>query len=191
MKEQAIIEALIAHDEFVTKEFFFRKCRPLFMSIIHNVFPYEVDFDEFVNELYIHLMENNAYRLKQYQGRSSIFQWIKIVAIRFFITKRNELIDNVSKEALLDIEKSGIPIENENPLITKLQVEQLLALMSNNRYVYIIRRLILEEAEVGTVAKELNTNVNNIYNIKKRALEALTKVALKEIEKYEKKIRKQ
>lgn len=186
MKEQAIIEALIAHDEFVTKEFFFRKCRPLFMSIIHNVFPYEVDFDEFVNELYIHLMENSAYRLKQYQGRSSIYQWIKIVAIRFFISKRNEMIDNVSKEPLLDIEKDDITVEYENPIITKLQVEQLLGMMSNNRYAFIIRRLILEEAEPEAVAKELNTNVNNVYNIKKRALTSLTNIVLKETENYEK-----
>ena len=64
MTDQQIIEALISRDEWVTLQFFFRKCRPLFMSIMRHVFSYEVDYDEFVNEFYLHLMENDAYRLR-------------------------------------------------------------------------------------------------------------------------------
>lgn len=75
-------------------------------------------------------------------------------------------------------------------MIAKIQIEQLFNLMPNKRYVYVIKRLVLEGAEPDDVAFELETNVNNIYNIKKRALEAITKVALKEIEKYEKEIGK-
>lgn len=37
MTDQQIIEALIARDENVTCDFFYRKCRPLFMSIIRHV----------------------------------------------------------------------------------------------------------------------------------------------------------
>ena len=58
MTDGQIIDALIARDEFVTRQFFFRNCRPLFLSIIRNVFSYEVDYDEFVNEFYIYLLEN-------------------------------------------------------------------------------------------------------------------------------------
>ena len=50
MSDQQIIEALIARDEQVTRQFFFGNCRPLFLSIIRYVFSYEVDYDEFVNE---------------------------------------------------------------------------------------------------------------------------------------------
>jgi hypothetical protein len=49
---------------------------------------------------------------------------------------------------------------------------------------------VLQEAEPKVVALELNTNVNNLYNIKKRAIAALTEVALNEVEKYEKGISK-
>ena len=81
MTDQQIIEALIARDERVTQQFFFGNCRPLFLSIIRYVFSYEVDYDEFVNEFYLHLMENDAYRLRQFQGRSIIYQWMKVIAI--------------------------------------------------------------------------------------------------------------
>lgn len=68
MSDQYIVDALIAHDEKITRQFFFSSCRQLFLSIIRNVFPYEVDYDEFVNEFYLYLMENDAYRLRQFQG---------------------------------------------------------------------------------------------------------------------------
>lgn len=190
MTEQQIIEALIAHDEQVTECFFFRKCHPLFMSIINNVFSYEVDYDEFVNEFYVHLMENDAYRLRQFEGRSSIYQWMKVIAIRFFIAKRNNMIDMDSKEYLLDSVTRNETIDTAKQMTAKIQVEQLFNLMPNKRYVYVIKRLVLEDADPEDVAYQLQTNVNNIYNVKKRALESLTKVALKEIEKYEKEIRK-
>lgn len=60
MTDQQIIEALIARDERVTQQFFFKDCRPLFVSIMRNIFSYEVDYNEFVNELYLYLMENDA-----------------------------------------------------------------------------------------------------------------------------------
>ena len=63
--------------------------------------------------------------------------------------------------------------------------------MPNKRYVYVIRRLVLEEAEPKSVAKELRVTVENLYNIKKRAIASMTQVALNEIEKYEKEISKQ
>ena len=58
------------------------------------------------------------------------------------------------------------------------------------RYVYVIKRLVLEEAEPKIVAEELCTNVDNLYNIKKRAIAVLTEIALKETGKYEKKFQK-
>ena len=107
MTDQQIIEALISRDEWVTLQFFFRKCRPLFMSIMRHVFSYEVDYDEFVNEFYLHLMENDAYRLRQFQGRSSIYQWMKVIAIRYFIAKRNDMIDMAPKETLFETPEHG------------------------------------------------------------------------------------
>ena len=93
MTDKQIIEALIARDESVTEQFFYGNCRPLFLSIIRNVFSYEVDYDEFVNEFYLHLMENDSYRLRQFEGRSSVYQWLKVIAIRYFIAKRDKMID--------------------------------------------------------------------------------------------------
>ena len=186
MTDKEIVQKLIDRDAVVTREFFFTSCRPLFLSIIRFVFSYKVDYDEFVNDFYLYLMENDAYRLRQFQGRSSIYQWMKIVAIRFFILKRDELIEDESKEGLLDNVAKTESVDYEKATAAKIDIESLFRQMPNKRYVYVIRRLVLQEAEPMEVAKELMTNVDNLYNIKKRAVRALTEIALKEIEKYEK-----
>ena len=188
MSDQQIIEALIARNERVTQQFFFGNCRLLFLSIMRYVFSYEVDYDEFVNEFYLYLMENDAYRLKQFQGRSTIYQWMKIIAIRYFISKRDRMIDNESKDALLDSVVRNETVDGEKKMTAKMDIEHLFSLMPNRRYVYVIRRLVLQEAEPKVVAEELGTNVDNLYNIKKRAIAALTEIALKEVERYEKEI---
>lgn len=188
MTDQQIIEALIARDERVTEHFFFKKCHPLFMSIIRHVFSYEVDYDEFVSEFYLYLMENEAYRLRQFQGRSTIYQWMKVIAIRYFMAKRDSMIDMESKDTLLDSVVQEDTVDEEAKMIAQLDVEHLFSLTPNKRYVYVIRRLVLQEAEPKVVAQELETNVDNLYNIKKRAMAALTEIALQEVEKYEKEI---
>ena len=190
MYDKTIIELLIAKDNRVTQEFFFKNCRPLFISIIRYVFSYKVDYDEFVNEFYLHLMENDAYRLRQYEGRSSIYQWIKITAIRYFIAKRKRMIDMEPKDSHKkhNIKEESVDYETNNS--AKIDIENLLKIMPNKRFVYVIRRVILEEAEFKEVANELNVSLENLYNIKKRAIASMTQIALNEIEKYGKSNRK-
>jgi DNA-directed RNA polymerase specialized sigma24 family protein len=64
-------------------------------------------------------------------------------------------------------------------------IERLFDLMPNKRYVYVIRRLILEDVEPDKLAAELGVTVDNLYNIKRRAMSQLTRVALNDIRKYE------
>lgn len=184
MTDQQLVQVLIARDEGITQRFFFENCRPLFVSIIRHVFTYEVNYDEFVNEFYLYLMENDAYRLRQFQGRSTIYQWMKIIAIRYFITMRDNMIDMEPKALLLD--SVVRTVDREARITAKMDIEYLFNLMPNKRYVHVIQRLVLDEIEPKVVARELRISIDNLYNIKKRAIAALTKVALKEIEKYEK-----
>ena len=180
MTDIQLIEHLIARDERVTKQFFFEDCRPLFMSIVHTIFYEKADFDELISELYLHLMEDDARRLRQFQGRSSIYQWIKTVAIRFFLEKRDQMIEKESEEHLLEQAADDELIEMEPRWSAKMDMEALFALMPNQRYVYVIRRLVLNEAAPQTVADELGVTIDNLYNIKKRAIAALTAIALHE-----------
>ena len=188
MPDKEIINKLIARDERVTQRFFFKDCRPLFLSIIRYVFSYEVDYDEFVNEFYLYLMEEDAYKLRQFEGRSSVYQWLKVTAIRYFIAKRDRMIDMNPHDAPLDVGIQGDTVDGESRAVARMDIANLFARMPNKRYVYAIRRLVLEDAEPTEVAQELRVSVENLYNIKKRAIASMTQVALNEAERYEKKI---
>ena len=83
MTDQEIISSLIAHDPKVTAQFFFKDCRPLFLSVIRRVFGTQiVDYDEIISELYILLMENDAKKLRSFKFESTLYQWLKTTAIR-------------------------------------------------------------------------------------------------------------
>jgi hypothetical protein len=131
MNDQQIIDALIAKDDRVTRQFFFQSCRPLFISIIRNIFSYEVDYEEFVNEFYLYLMEKDSYRLRQFEGRSSLYQWMKVVAIRYFIAKRDRLIENNSEETLIEKAAATTPVDVEKKIDANVDISHLLNLLPN------------------------------------------------------------
>jgi hypothetical protein len=79
-------------------------------------------------------------------------------------------------------------VDTEKRVSAKIDIEHLFSLMSNKRYVQVIKRLVLDDAEPQVVADELQVSIDNLYNIKKRAIAAITDVALKNIEKYENRI---
>ena len=183
MTDQPIIQRLIERDNAITQEFFFERCKPLFYAIIRKVFSYEVDYDEFVNELYVYLMENDAARLKQFEGRSSLYQWVKVTATRFFIKKRDLLIEDLSKETPLEEEA----IMEKPAIASLLDVQRLLDAMPNRRYAMVIRKLMIEEYSPEELATEMHITTDNLYNIKPGAMMQLMQVALNDIRCYGKK----
>lgn len=183
MPDQQIIQGLIERDNAITQEFFFERCKPLFYAIIRNVFSYEVDYDEFVNELYLYLMENDAARLKQFEGRSSLYQWLKVTATRFFIKKRDLLIEDTSQEALIE----ETEVVEQASGVSILDVQRLLMAMPNKRYAAVIQKLMIDEYTPEELAAEMHITTDNLYNIKRRAMIQLLQVALNDIRNYGKK----
>ena len=182
MTDQEIIQGLINRDNRVTEEFFFVQCRPLFIRIMQNVFDYDVEYDEMVNELYVYLMEDDAIKLRQFQYRSSVYQWLKILAIRFFIKKRAKMIDGRNQETPYDGHAQIAATESDTSADGDL--ERLFEAMPNKRFVHVIRRLILEDMEPDVLAEEMGITTANLYNIKRRAMVQLTRAALNDIRKY-------
>lgn len=184
MSDQEIVAALIRRDEGVTKQFFYRDCRPLFLSIIRRVFDKQfVDYDEIIDELYIHLMENDAHRLRQFHFDSTLYQWLKTTAIRHCtrLKLRGRVIDMESREPL-DNNECRLSVEESSQ--AGMDLESLLGRMKNQRYAAVIRMLMIEGQTPDEVAGILSVTVDNLYNIKRRAMLALTEVALKDKRHY-------
>ncbi len=179
MSDQEIIQRLIDRDNRVTEQFFYVKCRPLLTAIMRLVFRYPVEYNEMVSELYDYLMEDDCIKLRQFQYRSTVYQWLKVVATRFFICHRDSLIGNTSKEPLYERPDDDVIVDTAQTVTQKIDVVQLLALMENQRYADVLRHLILQDEEPEKYAESIGVTVDNLYNIKRRAIAALSRIAIK------------
>lgn len=188
VEDKIIIDGLITRDNIITSNFL-KKYRPLFINAISVVFDYSVDMDECINELYLYLMKDEAAKLKSFEGRCTLGAWLKIVTIRFFKDLRdaNKVIDNISKEPLFENGSGNSENEVDNTLDAleaKKDIEQLFRLMKNERYVMVIRSLILEDKKPEYIARFMGITVANLYNIKKRALKRMAEIAINEKREY-------
>lgn len=179
MTDQEIIQGLIDRDNRITEQFFHVKCRPLLTAIMRLVFNHQVEYDEMVNELYDYLIADDCLKLRQFEYRSSVYQWMKVVATRFFIRHRNKMIENASKEPPYERESDDEVIDTVNIISDQMDVAKLLQLMDNQRYADAIRNLVLNDMEPEQYALQIGVTVDNLYNIKKRAMTALTRIAIK------------
>ena len=65
-------------------------------------------------------------------------------------------------------------------------LERLFKAMPTKRYVHVIRCLIIEDWKPEQLAQDMNITTANLYNIKRRAMAQLTRVALNDIKAYDK-----
>ena len=75
-------------------------------------------------------------------------------------------------------------MENSVNHTEKEDMKGLLGSMPNLRYAFVIKRLIIDDMEPELLAKEMHITMANLYNIKKRAIQQLTQVALKDFYHY-------
>lgn len=92
---KAIVDRICSDDDYAYW-FLHEKCRPLFSMIMWKIFGNNADYDELVNELYVVLKSPNSkgemwHTLKTYDYRTSLFDWIKTVAVRHFYTPSSEI----------------------------------------------------------------------------------------------------
>lgn len=189
MTETQIIEGLLARDNKITYDFFYtfkeKSCRALLTNIINYVFSYPVEYEEAVSEFYAYLMEDDGRKLRQIQDRNTLFGWLKVSATRFFIKKRDNLIENRSQEALLERtakEKYADDYARENACKDMMRI---LFRMKNKRYAYVLQQLIMNDVEPEDLAAAMNITTANLYNIKRRAMVEFTEVARKDVMYYE------
>lgn len=177
MTDQEIIQGLIARDESITTDFFFRRCQPLIFALISKYYPEGADYDELVNDLYLHLMEDDARRLRQYEGRSSIYQWLKMVSRNFFLDKKNRerVIESEPEDRLLLKAKDVVADNSANEAM--MDVAAILDLIENENYRLVLQRHVIEGMSFDELEKVTGIKKANLYNIKKRALNAMEKIA--------------
>lgn len=192
--DQEIVQALLRHDERVTREFFYRKCYPLFKSVFDN---YHTDCEscmEFISEIYLHILtpDNDTLqcKLEGFKFQSTLFTWLKSVCL-FYCYKKYERKEKMPLDRITEkYDDEGVRIdllpESLNMDDTNLyadDVETILQLMPNKRYSLLIRLRYLEGHTNEETAEMMGMNMNTFYNKHKLAKDQFLKT-LKTEENY-------
>lgn len=180
-----------AANQFFSSEPFMKLCR----YWNGYIFSGRAEVDEIRNAIFIHLMEDDCRRFKLVNDTAALLGWINRTAVRYLIRHKNDFVpdwkpnssgnDDRDDDELAEKQIQNVtPDDSEVVSEARFDTERLLEAMNNARYVMVIRELCLSEREPAEVAAEMDITVANLYNIKKRALAALTKVALKDVKHY-------
>ena len=153
--DHEIVRALLSRDETVTRDFFYRKCYPLFKSIFDN---YHTDCSscmEFISEIYIHILtpnkETGMCKLDSFRFQSTLFTLLKTVCL-FYCYKHYERVNKTPMQRFSDkYDEEGVRIDTvsgsinlDNESMVGYDVEVILNLMPNRRYSRLIRLRYLE-----------------------------------------------
>lgn len=94
--------------------------------------------------------------------------YISVISVRFFITKRIQLIDSPLSTSLID--KEELIHNTLFSLEQRIDIREALNKMPNERYRKVIEILDLQDIRPELLAEEMNVTVDNLYNIHRRAL---------------------
>lgn len=183
LSDKEIVAAVIKNDGAMIKYLFCEKCSKLLSYIAYSVFDNRVDKRELISELFLYIAQNDWYKLKQFDFRSSLMTWLSVVSIRFFQKKREELLEKESEEALISKIRETYKPHSSKELI--MDIENAINEMKNARYKDVICELDLKDVPPEEYAARTGITVDNLYNLHRRALMQLKNIIDKKEDYYD------
>lgn len=164
------IEALKSGNSAICNRFFYKEIGNLLQKIRIEVFHGRIDSDEIVNELYLYLSCNNWSKLDGFDGKNGcrLRTWMIPVAWRYFISIRERLLN--TKDITENADLIRYDVCDDLRIQIRIDVNYVLSKMPNQRYVEIIRLLFIEGYSAKDVAHMFEIKVENVYNLKHRAI---------------------
>lgn len=173
--DKEIVKAVLNRDAFVTKEYLYRKCHPLFKSIYDKYYTDCDSWSELVNEIYVYIMipskETGISKLAAFQFRCTLTTWLKVVTENYchqLYAKKVDIIgDNSDDTDIFNHIEYSLNIDLRS--IDMSDVRKLLELMPNQRYRKLIEyRYVYEHSNEETAAL-MSMTMANYYNKHKLA----------------------
>ena len=168
--DKIFIRGLKKHDERICHHFFYTEIGSILHKIRMEVFRGKVEFDEVVNELYLYLSRDNWAKLDGFDGKNGcrLRTWMIPVAWRFFMSIRERLLRTEKIDDNSGVIRSSV--RDDLRIQIAIDVNAVISRMPNQRYAEIIRLLLIEGYASQDVADMLDMKVENVYNLKHRAI---------------------
>lgn len=191
-----IANALINRNEAVTRDYFYRKCYPLFKSIYDNYCTDCSCVKEFIDEIYILALTPSKItgkcQLENFRGESTLTSWLKTACLYYCYGKyqlkkqmpKCEPIppfkDDENEESTDRTDSIYGSYDIDFDSLNRQDALAILGLMPNKRYREIITMRYLEQKTNEETAEALGMTMDNYYNKHRLAKEQYERVWRKE-----------
>lgn len=173
--DQEIVRAILNRDTFITKEFLYKKCYPMFKAI-HNRYYTDCETTiDFISEIYIYILSSHprtgTCKLAGFKFMSSLYAWLKVVSLNYchcLYAKRIDIDENFK----MDDDKilsENLSIDLDVTKLDRADVQTLLMQMPNARYRKLIELRYVQEKTNEETAYALEMTMQNYYNKHKLA----------------------
>lgn len=158
-RDKLLVDKICSDDNFAYY-FLHDKCRPLLSNILWTIFGNNAEYDELVNDLYVQLKKPDSngemwHALQTFDYRTSLFDWIKTVAIRFFYTPSNETF-NVPETII----ESGL-------------FEDIIGTLNKAVYRKFFRLKYVDKLETSIIAEKLDIDTKSLTKFSREAVRHL------------------
>lgn len=163
MTDTELLEAIYSGDKKAEAYLLCDKCAPVIAFHMQTFFTREqIELDEAIHEVYLHLQENGWARLRKYEGRKdcSIKSYISVIARHLLMSRyksmnrewllMQEFVSDQWMTRLAEREATGGLDESH------IKVNRTLQTMPNIRYKTILTKLYYENKTPQEIANEMN-----------------------------------
>lgn len=172
-----LVAELLAGNEGALHYVFYDHFKPLLkMNAYKAAGTKLVTYDDLVQELYLYLSSNNWEKLRKYNPERPFVNWFSVVSYRFFKDFSRSMIDSSDQIPISNMNDHQTAFTSNGTIGTiMMDIKQAISKLKPPRDSQILEALLLRDEEPETVAKQHNVTVDNLYNIKRRAIAKLIK----------------
>lgn len=173
-----MIAALLSNDEEAVRYVFYDHYDLLLRRNAHKVCSRHIDFNDLRQELYLYLYADNWRRMRRYDPRLPFENWLSVVSYRFFKDYAKSHYPTMTTTDAVQQETSALSSDYEPSTIAGIDLRNALLHIASSRDREILQALLINDEDPSAVAARHNITVDNLYNIKRRALARLIRQSL-------------
>ena len=177
MSDRKLVELLLANDAEAIEYVFFYRCEGMFAHIVNTILRSQEKKEELITEFYLYLSSEDWRRLRQFEFRSALDTLLTIVAVRYFKEKKAseqnrtvEMFPQYLNEAKKEFD--DFDVINE---LSRVELYEAIEHLKNARERCVLLGVLMGK-NAEEIASEMGCSAIAIYNLTKKAKEALKKM---------------
>lgn len=184
-----LVADLMAGDSRATSYLIYDHFRPLLrFNAMKASYGKHTTVDDLIQEFYLYLQKDNWDKLRRYNPNLPFDKWLSVVSYRFFKDFCHSMIDSSSEIPITNMYddrllKAGNSRIYDNAMDVAMDIREGIKRLEPERDRRVVEALVIGDEEPAVVAARLGVTVDNLYNMKRRAIARLIKDHLVDYEK--------